>query len=139
MNFVEYCKIFKSEDWKVMVTDKWNVRDVVTHMLVWEKQGVKYLKNFIARSESEPLKDWDKVKYDSYNEESLKSYKDHTPKQLIEEWETFQVEVGKLIAQVGESELRQHKGMRWILGKEDGTESSHYDNHHQKIRDALGH
>ena len=41
LDFVSYLKILKPEDWHKKVNDKWTVKDVVAHMIGWEKGDVK--------------------------------------------------------------------------------------------------
>jgi len=139
MDFIDYCKTFKPEEWKMMVTDKWDVRAVVAHMVGWERQGVLDLKNYIENGGDDPWADASNEVMDKFNQKWQEYYKDYTGEQLIEEWKKYQKEVEKLMNQVGEDELRAHNGMRWVLENIDNDSDSHYGHHYLQIQKALGH
>ena len=42
-DFITYLRALRPEGWQLKVTDKWTVKDVVAHMVGWERQDPKTL------------------------------------------------------------------------------------------------
>jgi len=134
MDFIEYCKNLKSEDWRVQVTDKWTVKDVVAHMVGWEKVGVEALEKYLKIGGNKP---WfmESGDYDNFNTEQVEFYKNHSPKELLKEWQDWQIKIEKLIKKIGEKKLRINKDMEWLFDEE--KEDGHYKHHLDQIKKAL--
>lgn len=140
-DFISFLKTLKPEDWQAMVTDKWSVKDVVAHMVGWEKGDVKG----IGQAWQTKTPPWwvDTEDYNNFNAQSVEFYKDFTPEQLIAEWEYWQNQVQKEIDRIGEANLRSRPDLfAWLFeGTEDDRDSgeeSHYKHHYNQIRRALG-
>ena len=134
MDFIDYLKSLEEEDWQKMVTDKWTVKDVVAHLVGWEKVAFNVLERYSKMGEDEP---W-MVKtdeYDRFNAGSVEKYKSYTPAELIVEWGRWQKGIDDLIEKIGEEKLRANKKMLWVF---DEGESSHYGHHFGEIQKALG-
>jgi hypothetical protein len=133
-DFIEFCKKLKLEDWNKKVTDKWTVRDVVAHMVGWEKEDAKIIleiwKNkeppWFMRTES----------YDEFNQKALDFYKNFSGEELVKEWERLCIEVEKEIKKIGEEKMRDRPDLfEWLFY---GGEDSHYNFHFKQIKNIVG-
>ena len=141
-NFISYLKTLKPEDWSKMVTSKWAVKDVVAHMIGWEKGDVEVIRQ---TWETKKWPWWFESSdgYDDYNAKFVEFYKNYMPEQLITEWEMWQQKVQEEINKIGEENLKTRPDLfSWLFeGIEDtrstGTDS-HYKHHYLQIKKALG-
>src|SRR6185369_13130857 len=139
-DFISYLKTLKPEDWNKMATSKWTVKDVVAHMVGWERGDVEAIKTS-WETKQQP---WWKIKPDddAFNAKWVAYYKDYTPEQLITEWEMWQNRVGQEIDRIGYKNLQSRPDLfAWLFeGTEDdrgdGTES-HYKHHYNQIKKAI--
>lgn len=138
-DFISYLKTLQPEDWHTMATSKWTVKDVVAHMVAWEKASIDAIRETWANKK---WPDWFVGNYDDFNARALAHYKDHTPTQLIEEWELWQKKVEEEVERFGEEKLRAHPDLfDWLFegvddAQLDGTES-HYQHHYNQIKKAI--
>ena len=56
-DFISYLKTLKPEDWNKKVTDKWKVKDVVAHLIGWERDDTKIIRSIWETKESPGLPD----------------------------------------------------------------------------------
>ena len=134
MDFISYLKTLQPEDWNKQVTDKWTVKDVVAHMVGWEKGD----SDAIQKAWETKEKPWwlDTSDYDEFNRQNVKLYKDYTPEELIKEWEKCEKHNENEIERIGEDKLRSRPDLfRWLF--EEG-EDSHYNYHYKQIKEVLG-
>ena len=132
-DFIIYLKTLKPEDWNKKVSKTWIVKDVVAHMIGWEKESANVIKQ-IWESKELP---WFMTSedYDDFNHKAVEFYKDYTPKDLIEEWEMWQEKTQKEIDHIGEDKLKAHPDLfGWLF--EEG-EGSHYRHHLSQIKKIL--
>jgi len=132
-DFIAYLKTLKPEDWDKKVTDQWAVKDVVAHMVGWEKEAARIIKSI-----------WEKKKipwfyktddYDNFNKKAVEYYKEYKPNELIEEWEKWQSKVDKEISRIGEDKLRARPDLfGWLF--EEGS-NSHANEHYQQIKNVI--
>ena len=142
MDFISYLKTLKPEDWNKMATPKWTVKDVVAHMVGWERGDVEEI---IRIWETKQPPWWkDNPNYDEFNAKWVEFYKNYTPEQLIAEWEMWQKKVSEEIKKIGYENIKSRPDLfDWLI--EDGDnytlyeEGSHYKHHLKQIKKALGH
>ncbi len=133
LKFVDYLKTLRPDDWYKMVTDKWTVKDVVAHMVGWEKEDVKVIPETWQTKQVPWFCKTDD--YEEFNNKNIELYKDYTPEQLIAEWEKYQGLVDKEIAKIGLENLKKYpKVFGWLLEEGDG---SHYELHYQEIKETV--
>ena len=125
-----------------MATTKWTVKDVVAHMVGWERGDAETIKQCWETKNQPWWKGVDKSSDDAFNAKWVEFYKDYTPEQLIIEWETWQCKVREIISQIGEQNLKTRMDLfAWLFegvddNRSDGK-SSHYKHHYQQIKEAL--
>jgi hypothetical protein len=135
-DFISLLKMLKLEDWTKRVTAKWTVKDVVAHMVGWEKADPEAIRK--AWNTKEPPWFLQTNDYDEFNQKNVEFYKKYTPNQLIEEWEQWQTKVQAEIDRIGEKNLKAHpKLFNWLF---DQTEKhdGHFNHHYRQIRKAVG-
>ena len=132
MGFIFYLKTLKPEDWSKKATDKWTVKDVVAHLVGWEKEVVNTLDE--ARKTGEPAWFMKQKNWDEFNKQNTEFYKNYSPKELLEEWEMWQEKLEAKIKELGESELRDDKDMEYLF---DEGDDSHYEHHYRQIKKAV--
>jgi len=141
MGFISYLKTLKPKDWNVKVTDKWTVKDVVAHMVGWERGDVEEIKR-IWETKTPP---WWKndPNYDEFNYKWVGFYKDYTPEQLIAEWEMWQRKVTKEVGKIGYSNIKSRPDLfDWLIEDKNNNYTlneggSHYEHHYNQIKKAL--
>lgn len=136
-DFLSYLKTLKPEEWNLQVTDRWKVRDVVAHMVGWEKGDPKAIRQAWETKEA-PW--WIKVKgHDTFNKQNVELYENYSPEQLIAEWEKWQQLVQQEIDRIGVKKLRSRPDLfGWLFeGESVQKDSEHYQHHFQQIRDAV--
>lgn len=133
MNFLSYCESLTPEDWKKLVNETWTVRDVIAHIVGWEKEAYyELLKAWQSKKEPWFLTTED---YSDFNRRSVEEYKSFSPRQLLQEWRTWQEKLDKAIFAIGESNLRSEPELfSWVF---DEGEGSHYKHHFEQIRRAV--
>jgi hypothetical protein len=140
LDFISFLKTLKPEDWVKRVTDRWTVKDVVAHMVGWEKDDVEVIKS-TWESKEEPWF-YKTDNYDEFNRKHVEFYKDYTPSQLIEEWEKWQRKVKEEVDRIGEDKLRTRPDLFGWLFEGNNTYipnegGSHYNHHYNQIKKAL--
>lgn len=132
MDFILYCKTLRPEDWNKKVNDKLTVKDVIAHMVGWEKEAVLELPKFWNTKQ----KPWflKTHNYDKFNAKSIAEYKNYSPEKLLAEWKKWQKKLDNEIKKIGEENLRKSLDIDWIFDEGDG---SHYEQHYEQIRKIL--
>jgi hypothetical protein len=139
-DFIAYLKTLKPEDWDKKATSKWTVKDVIAHMVGWERGDVETIKN----SWETKTVPWWKIKNDddAFNAEWVAYYKDYTSQQLIAEWEKWQNAVTEQIEKIGYENLQTRPDLfDWLFEGIDDTRSdgkeSHYMHHYLQIKKVV--
>lgn len=133
MDIVSFCGKLNPEDWSKPATKKWRVKDVVSHLVGWEREVAQEFKRTWG-SKNEPW--FMKVEnYDDFNEKIFNEFKDCSPTELLAELKKWQGVVSKEIADAGETNIRQHPHMDWLF--DEGGEP-HFEHHLKQIQLALG-
>lgn len=133
MSFIEYLRNLNPEDWNVKATDKWTVKDVVAHLVGWEKEVANTLE--VSRKTGEPAWFMKQENWDKFNKQNTEFYKDYSLEKLLNEWEMWQKKLEVKIKELGEQELRDDKDVEYLF---DEGDDNHYEHHWKQIRKALG-
>ncbi len=132
-DFIPSLQTLKPEDWNKKVTDKWTVKDVVAHMVGWEKGDVEVIR-MTWKTKKVPWF-YETHDYDDFNRNAVEFYKNYTPQELIKEWEKWQNKVQEEINRIGEYKMKTRPDLfGWLF--EEG-ENTHYNYHYRQIKNAL--
>jgi hypothetical protein len=133
INFISYLKSLKPEDWNKKVTDKWTVKEVVAHMIGWERGDPEIIKS-TWKTKQAPW--FTKTKdYDDFNQKNIEYYKNYKPAELIEEWEKWQQKVKEETEHIGKDKLKTRLDLfGWLFNT---GENNHYNLHYQQIKSAV--
>lgn len=87
MDFLSFCKTLRPEDWQKRVNKGWTVKDLVAHMVGWEKEVAIELPKAWAKGE----KPWFLLadNYDDFNDfnsQSVAVYRNFSNDELLAEW-----------------------------------------------------
>lgn len=140
-DFVTYLKSLTLEDWDKMVTPHWTVKDVIAHMVGWERRDAEIIRIFWETKKKSPWMET-KTEWDEFNRKEVEKYKKYTPQQLLDEWEIWRKKVSEEIGAIGYQNIKSRPDLfDWLLEDEghytlndDGT---HYKHHHAQIKSAL--
>lgn len=132
-DFLDHLKKLQPEDWVKQATSKWTVKDIVAHMIGWEKHDPQIIQETWQTKE---LPWWrSEENYDEFNKKEVEFYKEWKPEALIKELELWQNKVTQEIESVGEGNLRGNIELfGWLF---DESETSHYAHHLKQIKQAL--
>ena len=144
-DFISYLKTLKPEDWEKKATEKWTVKDVVAHMVAWERRDAEIIPIFWETKKREPwmstIEEWDE-----FNAKWVEFYKNYTPEELIVEWELWQKKVTEEINKIGYSNIKSQPDLfDWLLEGGEGSSNvftmneggSHYEHHYKQIKKAV--
>jgi len=134
LDLISYLKTLKPEDWTKKVTDKWAVKDVIAHMVGWERESVKVLQEFKKNRKGNPWFLKTDTDYEPFNKKSIDFYKSYPPERLLSEWEKLRKEVERYIQEIGEEQLRVRPDMQWVFDEEIGD---HHKHHYRQIKNAI--
>lgn len=133
IDFIAYLKTLQPEDWDKKVNKNWTVKDVVAHMVGWEKGDVDVIRTAWETKQAPWFMNTDD--YDEFNRKAVEYYKDYSSNELIEEWEKWQQRVQDEIDSIGEDNLRSRMDLfGWLFKTGDG---SHYDEHYKQIKTTV--
>jgi len=130
--FITLIKSLKPEDWNKKATEKWSVKDVVAHMVGWEREDSDVIR-LTWENKERPwfMKTED---YNEFNKKWVEYYRNYTSQELIQELETWQKTVQAEIDSIGEENLKTRLDLfKWLFN--DG-EDNHYNHHYRQIMAA---
>lgn len=104
-SFINYLQKLSDDDLTQKVSMVWTVKDVVAHMVGWERECAIILP--WAWKSKEVLWFMKTNDYDEFNAENVEEYKDYTIKDLLAEWRSWQGVLDEEIAKIGEEKLRK--------------------------------
>ncbi|MBI4128242.1 MAG: maleylpyruvate isomerase N-terminal domain-containing protein [Parcubacteria group bacterium] len=134
-DFISYLKTLKPEDWEKPATEKWTVKDVVAHMIGWERIDPQVIQE-TWRTKKRPWF-YETDDFDDFNRKSVADYRGYTPDQLIAEWEKYQQLVQEEIDRIGEKKLRAEPSLfGWLFDQEE-KEDGHYNHHLRQVKNAV--
>lgn len=134
IDFINFLENLKEEDWKVKVTNEWDVKDMIIHLIGWEREATKELpKAWKTHTNPWFMRNTDNFK--EFNAKNVKEFKTYTPKQLLAEWKKWQQALNDEIGKIGEDKLRiEYDFFEWVF---DESEGNHYLEHFNQIKEAL--
>ncbi len=141
MDLIPYLKSISESDWYLRATDEWLVKDMVSHLIGWEREVSK---NFMTAWEK-GIEPWF-MKVDDYTEFNQKIYaefKDWTPSALLDEFEKWTKDLDEQIEKVGKENLeKRRKEFDWVLddgeNEDENTDTgSHFGHHLDQIKRAV--
>ncbi|MDP3880607.1 MAG: maleylpyruvate isomerase N-terminal domain-containing protein [bacterium] len=132
MDFIAYLKALKPKDWEVMVTDKWTVKDLVAHLIGWEKECSETFDKVITTGKQPWFMETDN--YDEFNARSVEFYNSYSPEELIIEWQSWQSKLEGKIQTFGADKIRKSKNLNYLF---DEGVNNHNSHHLKQIQAAL--
>lgn len=134
MNIVKFFKSLNQGDWFKKVTDKWTVKDVLAHLVGWNREVVVELRNTFEKGTEPWFMEVDD--YTEFNEKIYNEFKDKSPEKLLSEFEKWEKAWGNEIKNIGEDKIRQRKNTDWVFDEGEGGES-HFEHYINQIKKAL--
>lgn len=135
LDFISYLRTLEPDDWDKQVTNRWTVKDVVAHMIGWEKIDPHVIRE-TWRTKKRPWF-YETDDFDDFNKKSVAEYRGYSPGQLMAEWEKSKKSVQAEIDRIGEKKLRAMPSLFGWLFEREGTERGHYNHHFQQIKKAV--
>lgn len=143
--FISFLKTLTHDDWGAQVTDMWTVKDVVAHMVGWEKRDAQIIPLIWSTKQ---LPQWmtTKEEYDAFNRVNVEQYAHLAPEDLLSEWEKWQSVVQTELETVGYEQLQSRPDLfGWLLEARgesgnhpnDDPKENHYFHHYVQIKDTL--
>lgn len=132
-DFLKLLSELEDKNWNIKVNNNWTVKEVVAHLIGWEKESAKLLPK-VWKTHKKP---WflETSDYSNFNKKSVTKYKNFSPKQLIEEWKFWQNKLEEEIKKIGTVKLKsESKLFSWVF---DESENNHYLRHLNQIKKAL--
>ena len=131
MNIIIFFRNLNKSDWGVLATKKWRVKDILSHLVGWEREvSQELVKVFETGNEPWFISIND---YTNFNEKIYQEFKNYSPEVLLSELEKWQNELEKNIQKIGEGKIRQHR-WNWVF---DEGEDSHFKHHIKQVKEAL--
>jgi hypothetical protein len=132
MDIISFCENLNPEDWDRQVTEKWRVKDVVSHLVGWEREvAQEFQRTWDAKIEPWFMKT---DSYDDFNAKICEEFKDYSSTELLRELKKWQAVVEKETRDIGEDNIRQRPHMSWFF---DEGDEPHFEHHIKQIRKAL--
>ncbi len=132
MDTITFFKTLKESDWEVSVTKKWRVKDVLSHLIGWERECAQELLK-VFETGHEP---WFMLtdKYNDFNEKVYQEFKNYSHKTLLSELEKWQSRLEAEIKAIGEKKIRERSNTDWVF---DEGGKPHFEHHIKQIQDTL--
>jgi len=132
MDTISFFKSLKPGDWEKPVTRLWKVKDVLSHLVGWEREIAQELPKAWENSEDPWFMDTDN--FNDFNAEIYEEYKNFSPAQLLAELKEWQDALSEEIERIGEDEIRNSNYSEWVF--DEGREP-HFEHHINQVRQAL--
>jgi len=137
-DFIDFLRTLKPNDWQAEVNSRWTIKDVVAHMVGWEKGDCEIIRDTWKTKELPWF--YKTTDFDDFNKKSIILYKSYSPQKLIKEWEKWRRNVKEEIDKIGKSELKKRPDLfRWLFEDEDPKriKPTHYELHYMQIKKSL--
>jgi len=131
--FYDLLEELDDNQWDRKLNSKWTIKDCVAHLVGWEREAVKRLREEWETGE----KPWFLIDedFDEFNKKSVEEFKGYNSKDLIKEWKYWQKKLDEEIKKIGERNLKAEPEMfGWVF---DETGDSHYLYHLKQIKKVL--
>ncbi|MGE5298224.1 MAG: maleylpyruvate isomerase N-terminal domain-containing protein [Acidobacteriaceae bacterium] len=132
MNIISFFKSLKPEDWAKKTSEKWTVKDVLAHLVGWEREVATTLpKSWETKTEP-----WFMAtgNYQDFNQRVYKEFKDYPPEKLLAELEKWEEILKTEIEKIGADKIRQRPHMSWVF---DEGDEPHFGHHVQQVINVL--
>jgi hypothetical protein len=132
VDIIEFCRKLSPEDWYKPVTLKWRVKDVISHLVGWERECVQELRKGWA-THTEP---WfmETEHYDQFNARIYNEFKDYSPDDIITELTRWKEALSAEIEKIGEKNIRKSTYAGWVF---DEGDEPHFEHHMKQIQKTL--
>lgn len=133
MEFIDFLKTLTPADWETKVTDKWTVKDIVAHMVGWEREGAKTFLEAWQKGE----KPWfmTEKSFDDFNNRIIEEYIKYSPEELMNEWKKWQDDLDRQVKEIGEDKVNErYREFDWVF---DSGDDNHYEHHLKQIKAGL--
>jgi uncharacterized protein (TIGR03083 family) len=133
MDYISYLQSLSSEDWQKPATGKWTVKDVLSHLVGWEREvALTFMNTWKTKQDPWFIVNED---YDSFNDKVQAEFADWKPSDLLQEWKKWQDNLNNQIKEVDEDEFNvRRNNLSWMT---DEGEHSHTDWHINQIKKAV--
>jgi len=131
--FIEFLQNLTPEQWMTKVTDKWTVKDVISHLIGWNIDASSELKNMWETGRDV----WflTRENYGEFNEKYVTLFEKLTPGEVLKKWVESEDEFNKIVGQIGEENLRKdNEKYYWVF---DEGEDNHYLEHLNQLKKAI--
>ena len=131
--YYQTIKKLQPEDWNKKIDDNWTVKDVVSHLVGWEREAAIQLP-FVWETKRKP---WfvENKNYDEFNQKSVEQFSKLTTEELLQEWEMWSQKLEKEIDEITEGQLREYGDLfDWVF---DYGDNSHYEYHMREIEEIV--
>jgi hypothetical protein len=132
MDTITFFKTLKESDWKVPVTKKWQVKDVLSHLVGWKRECTNVLEKVFEIGNEPWFMSTDN--YDKFNDRIYREFENYSPDALISELEKWQEILEANIQKFGENKIRLRLHMNWVF---DEGDEPHFEHHVNQVKNAL--
>ena len=134
MDIIIFFKNLKKSDWQAPVTYEWQVKDVLSHLVGWERETAKELVK-VVKTGNEP---WFKRREDfgAINKKIYREFKNYSPAALISELKKWQNTLSKEIKAIDRKRLKELSHININQEFNKGVKL-HYKHHLKQIKEAL--
>lgn len=126
-------KNLKPSDWKKKVDSNWTVKDVVAHLVGWERESALQLpKIWITKR-----KPWflETKNYDAFNNRSIEQFGRLSTTELLHEWKYWSEKFLHELNQIKDEQIEEYPALYdWAI---EIGEDSHYFHHLKQIKRIL--
>jgi len=130
--FFKYLRDLSEAEWQEKVGDTRTVRDVVAHLVGWERECARTLPQVWEKKTIPWFMKTDD--YDEFNQKNMDEYRELSFNELLDEWQRWQNVLNEEIEIIGEDDIRKQKGFEWVL---DEGDNGHFIEHFNEIKGAL--
>lgn len=112
------------------VIDKsaWSPKNVLSHIVGWDKEVAKKFKEFIVNPDAD-----DEYDIDAFNAKSVAERKDKSWNDVMDEFKRVQVELSKVVNDLSEDNINSDpRFIEWVE-----VLTGHYDHHRIKLEQLL--
>jgi len=130
--FLSYLKTLNEKQWEIRITNKWDVHDVVAHIVGWLEEVLAVLpKSWESKEEPWFMKT---DNYAEFNQANVEKYKNLKPTDLISKYVELNNKLNILIDKIGEENIKLDQRFSWVL---DDGENNHELYHFNQIKEKL--
>lgn len=131
---IPYLKTLPNDSWDLPITSKWNLKDVIAHMIGWTELDVVSLERIWETG----VLPWREKGFDvdKYNAQSVEKYLKTKPDELLNIWSHLLDKRDECVENVGKENIKKDKELFYYLF-ENGN-SNHTSHHYQQIKKAIG-